>query len=224
MPFEATYQVTVDGKPRIVTIISLDQVDGQWRHESRSKGTRGMAKFLKADSRELSTGTFESGRFTPHHFEHTSRLAGKDEHWSAQFNWDTMRVTTRHEGGTSVLPLSTAVTDPLSMTLAIRRLLKHGMLEMKLEIVDEDEIRLQEYHTRPAEAVETLLGCIMALPLERVREADSKRYSTGWYAPGLAWMPVRIQHGKKGGKEFDMRLTRLVLDGEPVTMPGDCSG
>jgi len=220
--FEAVYEVRVNGKVRLETRISLTEDGGVWRHESVSEGTRGLARMLGADSLELSTGRFVDGRFEPDMFLHRSKIAGRDSIWDAQFDWEGMQVVTRHEDGTTVLPLEGRTEDPMSVTLALRGMLAAGGTETEIGVLRESEISRHVYRSGEPEFVETPLGCLEAIPVERVRDPGSKRYSTGWYARSAAFIPVQIRHGKRGGKEFLMRITRLVLDGEEFTAPDRC--
>lgn len=224
LPFEAVYEVRVDGKMRLETRISLAESGGTWTHESVSKGVRGLARMLGADSLEVSTGTFRDGRFVPFEFLHRSKIAGRDSIWNARFDWPSGQVVTRHEEGESVLPLAMPTDDPMSLTLAIRNHLSSGGGDVELDVLREEKIDRQLYRPGEPEQVQTPLGCFEAVPVERVRDPESKRYSSAWYAPSVAWMPVQIRHGKRGGKDFLMRLTRLVLDGEEVSPPESCPG
>jgi hypothetical protein len=222
VPFEAVYEVTINGKPRIETRVSLAENGGQWKFESRSKGTRGLTRLLGADSHETSTGQFQDGRFIPSEFQHRSKLAGRDDIWTAGFDWTGMQVNLSHAEGDSVLPVNAGTTDPMSMTLAIRKLLGQGLRNFTMEVVNEDEIKRYEYQAGEAENLDTPLGCLETIPLIRVRKAGSKRFSSSWYAGSLAWLPVRIRHGKQGGKVFEMRISHLVMDGKEVSGPSAC--
>lgn len=221
VPFEAVYEVTVDGKPRLETIISLSRQDDEWLLQSTSSGTRGLARFLNAKSNESSTGQWQELGFIPSEFRHHSKIAGRKDQWTASFDWDANTVTTLHEDGESVMPVSAGTSDPMSLTLALRAQLEKGLKEFSLEVVDEDEIDHHLYRAADIENLQTPLGCFEVVPLQRVRQ-NSKRYSSGWYATSLGYFPVQLMHGKKGSKKYQMRITRLVLDGKEMTGQADC--
>ena len=222
IPFDARYDVLVDGKIKMETRISLENEGGLWTMKSTSKGTRGIAKFLKVKSSESSSGEWRNGRFRPVEFSHHGKVAGKDDLWSARFDWQEQKVSTTHEDGNSVLPLGNNTHDPVTLTLAIRDLLQQDHGDMDLRVVDEGEIDQHRYSPSAAVTLDTALGCFRSTPVKRVRE-NSQRYSTGWYAEALEFIPVRIIHGKKGGREFELRIRSLVLDGKEIEGPGDCS-
>ena len=216
VPFEAVYEVTINGKPRLETRISLVRQDEQWRFESRSKGTRGLARFLKASSSESSVGQWQDEHFIQTEFQHQSKLAGSGKHWTASFDWNKNQVTTSHEDGESVLQLSTGTVDPMSMTLALRSQLTRDMQTFSIQVVDETDIDDYQFRAEKAEHLQTALGCFEVIAVHRVRE-NSTRYSAGWYARKLDYIPVRLQHGKRDGKEFEMKIKSLTLDGQDIS-------
>ena len=221
IPFQAVYEVTIDGKARMETRISLVKQDEQWLLKSESKGTHGMARLLNAGSSERSLVDWNNEGFQQVEYIQSSKIAGKKDHWTAHFDWSNGRVTTRHEKGESILPVNAGTADPLTLSLVLREQLKQGLTHFFVEVIDEEEIKQYEFSAGKATRLQTSLGCYEVIRLERVRE-NSKRYSAGWYATSLAFIPLRIRHGKKGGKEYEMRITSLVLDGEAVSVAPDC--
>lgn len=221
VPFDAVYEVRVDGKPRLEARITLVREGDAWKLSSTSSATRGLAKMLKVSTEEHSTGRWRDGRLEPLEYRHHTKVAGRDDRWSASFDWAKQVVTTSTEDGDFELPLGEDTTDPLSVTLVLGRHLASGAPEFTIGVLDEDEIDKHLYRASPPGPLQTELGCLEVVALERVRE-NSERYSTGWYASELGHVPVRVRHGKRGGREFDMRILRLELDGQAVAAREVC--
>ena len=219
--FEAVYDVYMDGKRRMENRISASREDDQWILRNDGKGTKGLARFLNARSTESGRIHWRTGSIEPLVFSHHSKIAGRDDRWSAEFDWSRSVVETVHEDGESSLPLPAGTMDPLSLTLLLRQYLEQGRDQWLVKVVDEDEIDDHTYAAGSPETLQTALGCVEVVPLERVRE-NSKRYSKGWYAPSLAFIPMRIQHGKRGGKDFDLRIRQLTIAGKAVEKQPDC--
>lgn len=76
----------------------------------------------------------------------------------------------------------------------------------------------------PREKLETSLGCIDTIPVERVRSADSTRYTRAWHAPALDYLTVRLEHGKTDGDQMEMRIAELQQAGQKFTPGTGCSG
>lgn len=221
VPFDAVYEVLVDGKPRLEARITLVREGDAWKLSSTSSGTRGLARLLRVSSEEHSSGRLRDGRLEPLEFRHHTKVVGRDDRWSATFDWTERVVTTSTEDGGFELPLGEDTMDPLSVTLTLGRHLASGATEFTIGVLDEDEIDEHLYRASPPESLQTELGCLEVIALERVRE-NSERYSTGWYANELDHVPVRARHGKRGDREFDMRILRLELDGQAVAAREDC--
>lgn len=221
VPFDAVYEVRVDGKPRLEARITLVREGESWKLSSTSSGTRGLARLLRVSSEEHSSGRWRDGRLQPLEYRHHTTVVGRDDRWSASYDWEEQVVTTHTEDGEFELPLEENTMDPLSVTLALGRHLASGAPEFTIGVLDEDEIDEHLYRTSPPGPLQTELGCLEVVELERIRE-NSERYSTGWYASELDHVPVRARHGKRGGREFDMRILWLELDGKTVAAREDC--
>jgi len=220
-PFEAVYEIRVDGKPRLESRISLSQEGAHWVLRSTTTGTRGLAGFLNISSEERSEGVWHEGQFRPHSYQHQSSVAGAGEQWEATFDWTARAVTTRTEEGEFKLEIGADTSDPLSLILALGKRLRGDEHEISAEVVDEDTIDVHRFQRKPPHLMQTALGCVEVTELERMRER-SQRYSSGWYAKEFSYLPVRVRHGKRGGKEFDMRILHLSLDGNPAIALADC--
>jgi len=219
--FRAEYQVLVDGKPRLEITIKMSRQGDFWVLNSEGRGTKGLARMLGVSSAETSRIERVGDTFRPIEFSHHSRVAGRDERWSAGFDHGENQVQLIHEEGTSVFEISPGTWDPLSLTLELRHRLAAGETDFEVRVADEDEIDSHRYRAGAPRQLKTSVGCLAVIELERVRE-NSSRYSRGWYAVEYGFMPVRIQHGKTGGKDFDMRIRQLVIASEDVQAPQSC--
>jgi hypothetical protein len=219
--YEAVYDIYMDGKPRMETRVSFTREANRWRFENTGQGTKGLARFLRAATTDSASGTWEGVTTLPATFQHDSKVAGRHDIWSAQFDWQAGTVLTRHEEGESELPLEPGTVDPLGLTLALQSRINQGLTEWELKVVDEDEIDQHRYRAMPREQVQTALGCLEAVEVERVRE-NSKRYSSVWYAPELSFITVFMQHGKRGKHDFEMRIRELKVDGQAIPAREAC--
>jgi hypothetical protein len=94
---------------------------------------------------------------------------------------------------------------------------------MNFWLVDEDEVKLQEFRVLPKEMLETSLGCLETIPVERIRSSESTRYTRAWHAPALQYLTVRLEHGKTDGDQMEMRIAELQMAGQPYTPGMGCS-
>ena len=222
IPFEAKYQVLIDGKPRMESLISLRNENGTWFMTSDGKGTKGLAKFLGAKTSERSRGTVENGTYAPLEYSQNSKVMGSGKKWTAIFERVDGQITTTHKEGESRIEIQKGTNDPLSLTLAMNQQLTAGRKEFSLKVIGEKEIDQHDYSAGEMGSIGTSIGCFESIPVRRVR-TNSTRHSSGWYAESLNFIPVKMKHGKEGGRQFEMNIIQLTLNGENISGKSDCS-
>jgi hypothetical protein len=145
-----------------------------------------------------------------------------DEIWSARFDWAARSVHILQDDKETSLDLVHPAVDPLTLKLKLRQRLADNNPDLKFWLVDEDRIKEQDFRQLRPERLETSLGCLETIPVERIR-VNSKRYTRAWHAPGLDHVAVRIEHGKTGGDHMEMRITELVLESGEVSPRRGCT-
>lgn len=222
--YEARYSIYRNGKLIGKLEVDLARDGDAWELNSSGSGTHGLARILRAnDSERVSGLVSDDGRFVPRvHTRHT-RVAGIDDRWKSTFDWDADQVTVVHDDDeTFVLPLHGEALDPLSLKIEMRRRLNGPDADLSFLMVDEDEIDEEKFRLLETEWLETSLGCMETLPIEKIRN-NNRRYTRAWHAPSLGNIEVRVEHGKVGGDHLEMRITELSFGGvEVVARPG-CS-
>jgi hypothetical protein len=221
--FEATLEVLRNGKLSGESQISYSSDGGLWAVSSHTRGVKGMARFMGLDERSTSTGTWVDGQPRPARFESKIKATLVDRGWSADYDWDEGVIKTVHEDGESTLELAPGVIDDSTVNLVIRLGLAQGETEWHLEVVDEDEIDDDRYRAHPPGRIDTALGCMEVVKVEKIRAPDSSRYTYTWFARDHGWAPVKLVHGKKGDSEIESRLKSLKVDGEPVAPAPACN-
>lgn len=221
--YQSRYSVYRNGKLTGKLELRLVENNGQWEIHSEASGTHGLARILKARDRELVTGRVADGRFVPTHYTRQTRVAGVGDRWETTFDWDADEATVVHKGKeTFVLPLGGEALDPLSLKLELSRRLGEPEPDLNFLLVDEDEIDPQKFRILEREWLETSLGCLETVPVEKVRE-HNRRYTRAWHAPEFGNVQVRVEHGKRGGDHMEFRITELEFDGAEISPRPGCS-
>ncbi len=220
-PYEARYSIYRNGKLSGKAEVGLQREGAQWVIRSEGRGTHGLAKIIGARDTEHTRGKLLDGRFLPDEsFRHT-RAATIDNRWLSTFNWRLDEVVIVHDDRkTFRLPLQGKALDPLALKLEMRRRLAQPDPDLDFLMVEEDEIEPQKFRTLEREWLETALGCLETIPVEKIRD-NNRRYTRAWHAPAFGNIEVRIEHGKTNGNHMEMRITELEFDGmEVVPGPG----
>lgn len=222
-PYEARYSIYRNGKLTGKMDVQLDRQDQRWTLRSTGSGTHGLARLLGARDNEEVRGRVQDGRFRPERYWRHTLVAGLDEDWTVDFDWEQRQVSITHNDDTPLmLDMVDESLDPLSLKLEMRRRLAEGRSDLRFQMVEEDEIDEQNFRELPAERLETSLGCLLTLPVEKVRQ-ESRRYTRAWHAPRLGFIEVRMEHGVTGGNHIEMRITELAVEGLQVAPSPGCA-
>jgi hypothetical protein len=222
-PYHAHYAIYRNGKLTGRMELTLLQRGERWVLRSAGSGTHGLARILAARDDQEVSGLVQEGRFRPELYTRHTRVAGIDDRWQVEFDWDARRVSIAHDKDDPLLlDMVEDSLDPLTLKLQMRQRLRHHDLPLHFQMVEEDEIDEQNFRLLPSEWMETSLGCLLTAPVEKIRH-NSKRYTRAWHAPDLDFIEVRMEHGKTGGNHVELRITELAFDGVDVPPSPGCS-
>lgn len=222
-PHQARYAVYRNGDPAGEATVSFEVRENRLKIRSEGSGTEGLGRFLGVSETESVEGYLDQGRFQPEIFSHHSRIAGIDDAWTARYDWPGNAVIITKAKRSVSLDLGEGALDDLSLKLEIRRRLRDKDPDLALLKVDDDEIKPHLYRQMGTELLETSLGCLNTIAVERVRDDDSARFSRTWYAPDLDFVVVRMERGKPGGPRLELRITELVLALQKVKPGAGCA-
>jgi hypothetical protein len=220
--FKVSMELFRNGKLMGETTFTFSSGDSQWRMQSQTLGTKGLARIMGVEESSFSRGDWHDNLPRPLEFERNVK-AIKTFRWAANFDWARGEVHSIYPDGESTLAITPGVVDESTLGLVIRLGLERGEDEWFLQVLDEDEVEQEHFRARPAERTQTILGCITTHPVEKIRRAGSTRYTRTYYARDHHFVPVMIEHGKTDGDHLESRLKSLEIDGEQVSRGPDCS-
>jgi hypothetical protein len=224
VPYAARYTIYRNGKLTGKVDVALERHGDRWIVRSEGSGTHGLARILAARDEEDVTGHLRDGRFRPDRYQRHTRVAGIDDRWTVSFDWAAREVSIVHDRGDPLvldMPSEDAL-DPLSLKLEVRQRLSQPDPRLHFQMVEEDEIDEQNFRVLEPEWLETSLGCLRTVGVEKIR-AGSTRYTRAWHAPELDYIEVRMEHGKTDGNHLEMRITELTVDGVAVQPRPGCA-
>ncbi len=210
-PFTASYaadmkKIPVNGE----AIHTLTQnTDGTWNLSF----TAGM---FVARLSEESTLQLEADRVVPLSYKYERRGLGRSRETTQVFDWESKLVTGMYKGEIFTLPTEPGLLDKTTYQLALQQDLMDGRTEMSYRVVDGDDI--DEYHFRVVgeDRVTTRAGQFAAVEVERIRDADSKRQTTLWFAKDWNYLLVRLSQVETDGQHYRIMLKEATVGGEPV--------
>ena len=219
--FETRLELHRNGKLAGETLFKLETKDGHWVMTSQTKSTKGVTSWIGLRESSTGEGDWQDGHPRPLRYDRNVK-AILTMKWTADFDWENGVVRTVYPDGESTLELEPGVVDEMALALTIRKGLRNGEDEWFLRQVDEDEIEDAHFRVSSVKAVQTPLGCMRTHVVEKVRGADSKRYTRTYYAADHEFVPVLIEHGKRGEEHVEGRVSSLTVNGKPVPAGADC--
>ena len=219
-PFEATYTADYRGLPISATgIRSLT-------HEDKRDGDRyvfsSRAVSLFAKLNETSTFTLENNQLVPARYQYERTGLGKNKTQDTRFDWASGLANDVAQDEAFTFNPSTLFSDRLLYQLRLQvDLINTPMDSIRSStwtylIFDRGRMKEYVFEVAGEESIDTALGTIDTIRLERKNEDSSKR-TTLWLAPSLEYMLIRFVQ-EDDGDSFSLELKEAVLDGLPVQL------
>ena len=213
-PYEASYTLEMnDGLlsvDAVKTLVKLGQNSYQisWNASHLLYSIEQTAFFEWINQFPLST-SFEERK--------GSIFSKKD--YEVKLNWEEKKASFNNNGKKGTFPLEEGCLDELTAQLQLRLRLAAGEKLIEFNQIDKDEVEIRKYKVVGEEKLETVLGNIKTIKVDRIR-TNKKRHTTTWYAPDYDYIIVKSTQTKMGGDSFFLTLTDYNPDeGKPEATP-----
>lgn len=149
------------------------------------------------------------------------RVGGiRSDRRSIDFDWEARTALSQEDDESWLLDIQKRVYDPLNHQLALSQQLHSDRAtgygtEYAFAVVDGDEVELQRYQLLGEEVLETPLGRLNTVKLERVRSPTSSRSTVIWLAPDWHYLVARIEQ-TNGSVQLKLELENAEVDGAAV--------
>ena len=165
---------------------------------------KGLAAIFIKKIRRESRGVITDAGLRPNRFLELGRKKGTR---SADFNWSESTVRLINGDTDTIVPLPQNTIDQASLPYVFSFA---GRVPDGFAAYVADGRRLKEYRYRIIghERIETVLGAIETIHLEKVRAPDDKRSFDFWLAKEHHYLPVKMRFIEKG-RAFDSVVTAI---------------
>ena len=165
---------------------------------------------------ETSQFTHREGNLLPEMYRYLQTGISKREEEVA-FDWNQYVAVSSDKDDQWQLAITPGILDKLNFQLHLRETLTNEEVrEMEIRMVDTSEIENHLYRVTGAEAVETGLGVLDCIKVERIREPGSERRTTFWLARDWDMLLVKFEQTSGSGSETSLLLEEAVVDGQVV--------
>lgn len=180
--------------------------DGSYIFRSDGYATGLAALFYRDRVREESISVVRNGQLRPVKYSYRQSGGRKSRAATVTFDWDAGKIKNRVNDRAWQAPIRPGTVDKLLYELMLMRDVRNGGHQFEYRIADGDEIKTYAFVRSGEEVITTPLGSFRTLKLERVNMTD-KRKATVWSAPGLHYLPVRVDNVGRDG-----RATSVVIE------------
>lgn len=139
-----------------------------------------------------------------------------------RFDWENGRARVATRDREETYQVEPGTLDQLAFTAQLRLDVRrahqegNGQTDFTYRIIDEHGPEEQLYRLAGSETVDTPLGAMETVRLERIREPGSPRTTTVWLAPSQEYIMVRFLQTEEGESDTELLLSSLVwTNGEP---------
>ena len=213
--YEAEYQAKASGLSATAER-KLESLEGGRFLLSQALEVRVLGAKL-GEIEEISEFSYIAGNLSPDFYRYVqSGVSRKKEQVS--FDWDNELALSVEDDEQWQLSIKPGIVDKLSFQLLLRQALAGKQSgEMEIQMVDTDEIESHVYRITGSELVETELGVLDCLKVERIRDPGSERRTTFWLAKDWDLLLVKFEQTRGSDPETELLLEKAVVAGQVVT-------
>ena len=184
------------------------QKDGRYIFTSTTKATGMFAMFFNGKITERSIWEYHQGRARPLQYSYKDTNKKKERNVSLEFDWKNKTVTNTINGEPWDMEITPDTQDKLiyQINIMFSLLADNNLKTMTINVADGGKLKNHEVIIQKKETIETPAGKYKTI---RVRRDDGKRVTTLWCAPELNYLPVRIEHYKKGDTHVNAYLVKV---------------
>lgn len=208
-PFSAEYDVLENGKRIGSASLELTRTDDDhWTFSTVTQGQAGMAGFLGArisESSELLVD--EQGTLRTVDYRYSQEVAWRDRNRSLRIDPQTGQAQESDRKRKWSYTTNGPVLDRHAVVLAVSIDLARSGKPQTHAVAHRGEVEDWEFAEHGETTVETALGNMPAIKLERVRE-NAERSTLSWHAKRWKYLPVAIEQIEPDGKRYRMVLKR----------------
>lgn len=210
-PFTAEYDVFQNDRRLGTGTITLRALPGgQWELHTRSGATQGLAGAAGVRRDERSVMRWTGQRLEAVDYTMEQKAAWNTRNLRLQVDAGARSARSTYKGETSALPYRAGMLERHGLTAAIMSDLAAGRKgELSYVVADRRNVETQRYGVAASVRLQTSLGVMRAVRVERIRDDDSGRITKLWFARERGWLPLRIKHYEADGETLDMRITAI---------------
>ncbi|MEW5249312.1 DUF3108 domain-containing protein [Microbulbifer discodermiae] len=205
-PFNAVYQASYNGLG-VEATRKLTGRDNNWRLDFN-------ADSIFAGIDEYSRFVLHGDQLRPLHYEYKKSGLGRGREIALNFEAEQRRVVNLTNPKRSLEEVPQDVQDKLSYQLQLALDIAAGKEKLEYRVADGRKIRAYKFSVVGTETLQTPMGQVETIKVQRLREGDAQRETVIWFAPAWNYALVKLWQQEEDGKSYQIALTELTIDGK----------
>jgi hypothetical protein len=209
--YTARYEVLRNGDRLGEATISFAALpNGRYDFTSRTRGSGGLAAVLGVSIDERSILRWNEGRPETVAYSLAQKVGWKDKARSLTVDADAHRITSTDKGDSFELPYRPGVLDRHAVSIALMQDLAAGREgDLEYAVAEKRDVQMHRYRTAGSEGVQTPMGSLDAVRVDRVRESGDGRSTQFWLSGRHGFVPVRMLQKEPDGESIEMRVISI---------------
>ena len=132
------------------------------------------------------------------------------------FDWKNLKVRNDVQNQPWFMEIPEETQDKLSYQLQLHMDLIQGKQEMHYKVADGGTLKELEFKVMGEEVLDTKLGRVATVYVDRVRPADDKRFTRLWFAKDWSFLLVRMIQREEDGETYEINLDKATVKGKTI--------
>lgn len=207
-PFTATYEAKFSGFG-VTAERKLSGSPASWRLDF-------SAHSMFAKIEEYSRFEQQGNHLIPQHYDYQKSGLGKDRHTALSFEDSAKRVVNIYNKSRNIENAPTNIQDKISYQLQLAIDVASGKTPLKYHVADGKKIRVYEFEITGEEIINTPMGPVETIKVQRVRGQGAERTTNIWFAPQWNYTLVKLIQKEENGKSYQITLKNLSIDEKQI--------
>ena len=210
-PYTARYEVLRNGdRLGEATIRFAALPNGRYDFTSSTRGSDGLAAMLGVSIDERSILRWQGDRPETVAYSFAQKIGWKDKQRGLKVDAANGRVTSTDKGQEIALPYQAGVLDRHAVSIALMQDLSSGRSgDLDYTVADRRAVQQQRFRTAGNASVQTPMGTVDAIRVDRVRDSGDGRSTQFWLSARHNYVPVRMLQKEPDGESIEMRIISL---------------
>ena len=160
------------------------------------------------------------GELLSQQYTYRRKILGNNYNYQLDFLPEKEIITHTIKGKiTAKIDIPEVTYDPLNYQLQLRRDLlkaKNNSKTHTYPVAEKDRLKELKFKSAGSEILQTAVGAIDTLKIERIRSSKKNKTTTFWLAKDWGYILIKIQHQKNGKESYALNIVGGQVNGEKL--------